>query len=625
MIKKLLKLVVLFTATLLLIVSCSKNDDEETTTPETPTSTVPVLEDNVKIIDQTKLQLDVTPTKIDEGIYQFTFTGTAPTIKSGDLIVGDQGEGFIRNVTASKVDGNIITLQTTQASMADLFKEGGFNFSLNMNDLTEKKAASGFSYTISNRSIYQEGPLSIVLNKGQIDFDPNWFFDFKFNKTGLTFFELSAKNAKLNGELTATVTAAQATTLVNQSSSILSDPDRFTKKHTVWVPAVLLGIPVLVPVRIVAKLDLILDYSATINAAITRQTTFTSTNTFNLGIQYANGQWNDINSFSTVNKFTLSQRTGNAKATINLALTPKVSFRLYNQAGPYASVSLMEQLSGAIASPSLDWDFKADVWLKATAGVEIEILDFDKLDYNKSIETEKLFYTTPYKIESVSGNSQVGEAGKQLSNPLKVRIIDNLEKIQSNVPVYFKVESGGGSVQTSSIMTDENGFAQTTWKLGTSGEQVVTVSAKKGDGTNILGVPVTFTALFKSLIGTWTLISATPAIGTFVPDYIQCVGNGDIVMEENRINSGQMIVTKDGGQIIFNSTQKYNNITYDDKCKVTQDSPDTFTEGTDNAAFTYDEKSFFIKDVESGTIDTYSYTLLSANKVSVLGCVFERK
>lgn len=498
-INKLLYLGIIFFSILL---SCSKDENiDEPTNSVTP----PELKENVKIIDATKLQLDLTQSQIDNGVYTFAFSGVAPIIVTGDVIIGEQGEGFIRKVTSTTTNGGNLILQTTQGRMTDVFKTGGFNFNLDMSDMHAKTTTSGFSYTITNQTVYQQGALGIVLNSGQVDFQPNWFLDFNFSNSGISNFEISAKNGSLNGNFTATLTASQAVTLINKSSSILPNAKPYKKSYTKWVPATLLGLPVLVPVTVEMQLDLVLDYSASISAAITRQANFTSNNTFNLGLNYSNGQWNDINSFTPINNFTLSNRTGNANATINLALTPKVSFKLYGQAGPYASVSLMEQLSGSVASPSLDWDFKADVWLKSTVGASVSIMDYTLADYSKSWETSKLTYSTPYKIEKISGDLQTGISGQQLANTIKVKVVDNLDNAQSNVPVYFSVVNGG-SVSSTTVISDSNGFAETNWTLGTNQTQNVNVSARKPNGSNIINSPVSFTATVtsqSSIVGTW--------------------------------------------------------------------------------------------------------------------------
>ena len=359
--------------------------------------------------------------------------------------------------------------------------------------MQNRSSSSGFSYTINPVSLYQNGPLSIKLDSGQIDMNPNWFFDFDFDDSGINKFEMSTQNGTINGNFQATVTASQTVSLPEQQFSLLSNP--YKKTYTKYIPALLFGIPVIVPITVVLQIDVIANYNTSISAAISRTATFSSTNTFNLGIKYDGSQWQGINNFNSTNIFNLSSRTGNANATINLSLTPKVSVKLYGQAGPYASIALKEQLSGSVASPALDWDFKADVWLKSTVGASVAILDYTLADYNKSWETDKISYLTPYKIERVSGNNQLGTFGEQLTNPIKIRVLDNLNRIQSNVPVYFTIVAGGGKVQTANILTDSNGFAETRWTLGTSGEQIVDVFAKRADGTALLNSPVSFAAI----------------------------------------------------------------------------------------------------------------------------------
>ncbi len=485
------------------MLAVKKNKNEGPQTPP-PTQNIPVLKDSVKIIDTAKLALDLTPTQLANGVYKFTFTGAAPNLNAGNIIVGEQGEGFLRKVTQATVTGNIITLQTTQASLADVFKEGDFSFSLDMSGMQPQTKSGlnktktlandvidgGFNFNIPSTNIYSEGALSIDLKGGQVGFNPNWFFDFKFDGlSGFKYFELSAQNATLNGSFTAAVTAEQAIMLAKSSKSILPNRKPYTKIFTYYVPTSV-G---LFPIKVVMSIDLFLDYEAEISAKITREATFTTNNTFNFGIKYLNGQWENINSLTPVNTFTLNNSTGNANATINLALTPKVSFKLYGQAGPYASLSLMQELKGSVASPALDWHTKADVWLKTTIGASASILSYKLADYSVPFESSKLSYETPFKIEKVSGDAQTGEANKALANPIKVKVVNNLNKPQANVPVYFTVLNGG-SVSTQNIMTDGNGFAETNWTLGTNPTQTLNVSVKKPDGSAINNSPVSFTA-----------------------------------------------------------------------------------------------------------------------------------
>lgn len=469
-----------------------------------------VLNNNVKIIDKKSMILNLNPVQIDNGIYQFTSSIATPLIASGDVIVGEDGEGYIRKVISSSVNGNSITLQTIQGSMSDVFSDGSFNFNMSLNGSTQQKIqlGDGFNYSINNLNLYQDGPLSIVLNSGNIDFNPNWYFKFDYSNSAINNFEISARNGTLNGDFKATVTASQAVTLAEKSFSILGKP--YKKVYTIYVRAVIGVIPVIVPVTIVIETDIIARYGAVVNAAIIRSTNFTSTNTFSLGAKFANEQWEGINSFSPKNNFTLSNRTGDTNLTIDLSLEPKVSVKLYGVLGPYVSVALNERVSGSLGSPSLDWDIKADVWLKSTMGVKVPIISSKLLlNYSNTWETPKLSYQTPYKIIKISGDNQKGIPGTKLIAPIKVKVVDSFDIVQSNVPVFFSVSTGVGSVENKRVLTDANGFAETFWTLGTTTDpQDLNVSVKKADGTHIIDSPVVFSTFSDKVgwyVGTYTL------------------------------------------------------------------------------------------------------------------------
>ena len=477
----------------LFLISCSKDDDRQ---PAQTTEGV-VLYDNVKIVDNEVMQLNTSQELLETGIYKFTISGTAPEIKIGDVIVGDQNGGFLRKVTSVNLTGSAMTLQTTQGSMTDVFKKGAFNFDTGMDGMTQgKTAAEGFGYTIDDFVLYNEGPLNITLNSGQVSLNPNWHFNFDFDENGVQLFEMKAQDAILDGSFTATVTTQQAVN-TSYNSSVLANDTPFTKTYTVWVPAVLLGVPVEVPVVVVVEVDVIADFSASINAAVSRQATFESNNVFDLGFSYSGGQWDGLYDLDSDNSYTQGQTSGNAGFTVNLGLTPKISAKLYGVVGPNASLGLKEELKGNIASPALDWDFTADVWLKTTLGVAagFSILDYDvTASYTETWETDRLSYTTPFKIESISGSNQIGQQGQALPQPVKVRVLDNLDNPQKNVPVYFTVIEGGGTVEAESILTDDEGYAETTWTLGNEVAHELHATAKKADGTVISGSPAVFFA-----------------------------------------------------------------------------------------------------------------------------------
>lgn len=98
----------------------------------------------------------------------------------------------------------------------------------------------------------------------------------------------------------------------------------------------------------------------------------------------------------------------------------------------------------------------------------------------------------PAQVSTVSGDAQSGTVGAKLPGALVVKAVDARGKAVANASVTWAVDSGGGSLSASSVLTDAQGQAQVEWTLGTkAGENRAT--AKVGSLT-----PVTFTASAKA-------------------------------------------------------------------------------------------------------------------------------
>ncbi|MCA9730650.1 Ig-like domain-containing protein [candidate division KSB1 bacterium] len=66
----------------------------------------------------------------------------------------------------------------------------------------------------------------------------------------------------------------------------------------------------------------------------------------------------------------------------------------------------------------------------------------------------------------VDGNNQHGTIGKFLSYPVRVKVTDSDGNSVVGTSVSFIITSGGGSMKSSQVVTDERGYAAAIWKLG---------------------------------------------------------------------------------------------------------------------------------------------------------------
>lgn len=482
--------------------SCTKDDKSETATQ----NDVVLLYNNVKIIDSLSLSLNMDNTLLDQGKYEFSFTGNVPNITTGDIIVGAQGDGFIRKVISTTVNGNRISLQTTQGSMSNVFRDGKFKLVLNSESGRNSSPSLGnFSHTFNNQNLFQSGIFSLVLDQGMIDYNSNWVFDFEFENLGLKYFEMGLTNATLNATMTTTLTASQSVNLLDDTVSLIQGPREMWTK-TFLVPAVLVGVPVLVPVKINVDYDVLLNYATTIDAELSRSGTFTSNNELNLGIKYSEGQWTDLNSFNTNSGFSLSSYNGNANITSNLSITPRFDVKLYGLLGPYLIAGPKCEFAGNVhlpLTPFSDSDFEINGSLISSLGAEIKILDETLVDKSLGpFETSKVsLYKLPSEISKVSGDNQMGAFSQPLQNNLKVKVIDSQDLPCKNTSVHFKIEDGNGNFAGENekiVLTDNQGFASISWTLGNSGSQKVSAKVLKADGTNITASPNEFMAIGNS-------------------------------------------------------------------------------------------------------------------------------
>lgn len=79
-----------------------------------------------------------------------------------------------------------------------------------------------------------------------------------------------------------------------------------------------------------------------------------------------------------------------------------------------------------------------------------------------------------------SGNNQSGTVGANLTAPLVVIVTDAVNNPKQGVPVTFTVASGGGSLSSATVVSNVDGQASVTWKLGTNAGVQTVVAASPG-------------------------------------------------------------------------------------------------------------------------------------------------
>ncbi len=101
----------------------------------------------------------------------------------------------------------------------------------------------------------------------------------------------------------------------------------------------------------------------------------------------------------------------------------------------------------------------------------------------------------PSSIEAGPNNGQTGIRGRELPQPVYVRVKDSDGGPVSGITINFSVSSGGGTLSSATAESDNDGLAKVSWTLGQDlGTQLLQATATNGDGADLDGSPLELSA-----------------------------------------------------------------------------------------------------------------------------------
>jgi hypothetical protein len=81
--------------------------------------------------------------------------------------------------------------------------------------------------------------------------------------------------------------------------------------------------------------------------------------------------------------------------------------------------------------------------------------------------------TSPGAVIKYSGDDQTAAVNTVLPSPLAVIVVDQFGQRLKNVTVNWTIESGGGSLSASTVLTDDSGISSVTYTTGSTAGVVV--------------------------------------------------------------------------------------------------------------------------------------------------------
>ena len=458
----------------------SKATESGASLPVTPDSVI--LKSHVIVIDSTQLTLVSSDAQISQGIYAYTSNSALPGFIANDIIIGITGAGYLRKVTSVMSQQNGIVLNTVQARLEDVFLQANINFSSNISNFPGA-TSNGYQYNIGNALIFQDALATAKIMSGTISINPNWNYNIQFQNGTMTGFSAVCRGGTLNSSLQMNISSS-ASDNINTTTTL----NTVSGRTIVWIGQL--------PIVITTDLSYTANISGTVTGSTSRTVSITNNDTYTLGDTYSSGAWQSQYNFtnnSTINGVVPAAAVMN----ISCRIMPQMNIMIYGVACPVASVSISTSELGNISTTSADWDFSAGLSQQPSFNVSGAILGYAVPDNFNNWNTDTVNYLTPYRVIMVSGDGQIGAAYEYLPQPLMVQVLDNNGNGQGNVPVYYSVTSGEGSLSNSTLMSVSGGYSQDNWLLGNpaTASQNVQVKVKNASGNQVNGSPLSFIAL----------------------------------------------------------------------------------------------------------------------------------
>jgi uncharacterized protein (TIGR02145 family) len=317
---------------------------------------------------------------VDSTNYTLTFNKdviSRYSLVQGSLIVSSAGNGLLRKIESITQSGNNVTIQTSQATLADLIQQGTIDYkgSLSLSkvksityyypgislDTVSIKTTDG---TLFNWNINTDIAPMIKL-QGSLQYTSDFIL-----QIDITIFE-GLKKVKFgfegNEEFNLALIAGQQFTLTKEITL-------FTVHFAPFV--IPMGIP---PFAIIVApvLDIKLGLNGYANGNIT--TTLSQKFTTGTGIQYLQSSgWSSY--LDTVKSFTYTPPQLNMNAGAEAYIKPELTMLIYNLVGPYVNGKGYGRIAADLTQTP--W-WRMYYGFNMGIGVKAEILEEELFDYSK--------------------------------------------------------------------------------------------------------------------------------------------------------------------------------------------------------------------------------------------------
>lgn len=334
-------------------------------------TTPPAVKENVRVLPNDG-SVTITPGP-EPG--QLTLEGAVPNIAPGDVLVAEQGEGLLRQATVVKPTRGSIVVDTTQATIEDVFNEATIRITktLGQSDL-ESFVPDVPGLYIEDRPLEVNAPITFPLRLAGVQLAGSLFADISVD-VAVTL------NADADVGLTGIRYLKFAPTAIMKGSVRVRGGGSISGNRRLGVfyfkpTAFNVGF---VPVVIVPELSLYMNGGLQLSASLDATVTPTVSATF--GVEVANNTPAIVKDFGISSGFSPSINATISGSANFTPLRAEFRYKLYGIDGFYANMNCPRIEAGFVAKTNpLGVDVNASLVVDGEAGIRFTVLGRKLID-----------------------------------------------------------------------------------------------------------------------------------------------------------------------------------------------------------------------------------------------------
>ena len=304
----------------------------------------------------------------------FQVSGSSPKFEPGNVVVGEEGEGFLRRVVSVDVTEDQAVLVTEEASLVDVVErgtlrenfalEGAMRSGLEWQLIEAREGVTADAGTLGLELKDVDLPvttgLSVTFTNGDVSFNPDIDFQLRIRRSSLQELRVAA-SGRLDFNVDVEVAASQK--ISTSDSTRLA---RFQGQPITF----LIGI---VPVVILPTLDFIAGYEVGLEQEGSITSGLESENSLTAGAEYTSGNWTPILDRSNTLEARPFVWDQSVSAGAKGYIRPELSFEVYGVAGPFINSNAYLRAQAGVTATAWEWGVYSGV--DGSFGGKVEIFD----------------------------------------------------------------------------------------------------------------------------------------------------------------------------------------------------------------------------------------------------------